>query len=218
MIKNDIENIEKLFSQNNKEIYEAILNKKDWMNRKLLREGNLFFTCDNEGKIHYDFLEHMLDNAIEFEPVNYNNLILKEDGAHNVIMELANYRRAIFKTKINTDSDVPFYVEYDFSKIDETGYKLLVANCYYMHKETGLNINYAKLPSETVDLIKLCLIGEEQDLCFVLDSSNLINNSFFAPIISKIYLTKKIPEELFIDIYNFAQKNDIIIEAIYENK
>lgn len=212
-MKNDIKNLHNLFSDDDKVLYSAIIEKKDWINRKLIVEGNTIPVMI-DGKIHYPFIENLLDRVIEFENVSYFNNILDEKYVSQCNELIKNFSVATFKKNVNLDNECPIYVEYDFSKIDEEGYKVLVANCFYKHKENDLEIDYKNIQSSALDQLKLCLIGEEDEMCLVLDKQNLIKNKFFAPIVSKIYVAKKIDDELAEELYNFAKNNDIVIEMI----
>lgn len=53
---NEIEILEKLFSDNEKEIYSALLAKKDWLNVKLIMEGNLDYYIDSKNRKRFPFL------------------------------------------------------------------------------------------------------------------------------------------------------------------
>lgn len=211
---NDVEILEKLFSDNEKEIYSALLAKKDWLNTKLILEGNLDYYIDEQNRKRFPFLEHLFDNVVYFSNIYYDgkNIDLKQ----SIDQLLVKFKRAIFKTKIDLNSNCPFYVEYDFNKLDELGYRALIANVYHMQKEENLNIEYDKIDTSILDQIKLAIIGNEDETCFILDDSNLINGCFFLPIVSKIYISKKISENLFKELQLFSEENNVELEVIYE--
>lgn len=213
MIK-DIEMIEKLFSDNEKDIYEALLYKKNWLNIKLIKEGNLDYYIDSNKIKRYPFLENLFDNVLMFKKAQYDGN--KKEYTKIINQCISKFSILILSTKLKIKKDVPFYVEYDFNKLDELGYRSLIANVYKMYKENDLNINYEDLNNIT-NQIKLCLIGNEDDYCFILNDESLINGCFFLPIVSKIYITNKINEDLFKELELFSKENKVQLEYLYEN-
>lgn len=211
---NDIEILEKLFSDNEKEIYSALLAKKDWLNVKLIMEGNLDYYIDSKNRKRFPFLEHLFDNVVYFSNIYYDgkNIDLKV----TIDESLTKFKRAVFKNKIDLNSNCPFYVEYDFNKLDELGYRSLIANVYHMKDEKTLKINYDNIENSIVDQIKIAIIGKEDETCFILDDSNLINGCFFLPIVSKIYISKRISEDLFKELELYCNENKVELEVIYE--
>ena len=66
----DIKNLDLLFSENQREIYEGLLEKKDWINRKLILNGCLDYYIDDENRKRFILLENIFDNVVAFQPVN----------------------------------------------------------------------------------------------------------------------------------------------------
>lgn len=213
----DLENLKLLFSDNEKDIYKALLDKKDWINTKLILEGNLDYYFDEKNIKRFPFLENLFDNVVKFNYVCYQNKSLSEEDNKHINEHLKEFKRAIFKTKIELNSNAPFYVEYDFNKLDELGYKALVANFYSMHKEDDLDINLKNKELEPIDLIKICMIGREIDKCIILSNESLINDVYFLPIVSKIYIAKPIEEDLYRELEIYCKDNDVSMEVIYEH-
>jgi hypothetical protein len=92
-------------------------------------------------------------------------------------------------------------------------------NFFFMHPEEELNILFDKdFNKSTLDAIKVCLIGNKDDVCLVLDNDRLLHSKYYLPVISKIYVTRKIPDEIINELLLFAKTNNITIEVLYENK
>lgn len=214
---NDLENLTLLFSDNEKDIYKALLDKKDWINTKLILEGNLDYYIDENNIRRFPFLENLFDNVVKFNFVYYQNNDLSEEKNKHINKHLREFKRCVFKTKIILNDNAPFYVEYDFNKLDALGYKSLVANFYNMHKEKDLNINFNNDEINSIDLIKICMIGSDFDKCIILSNDSLINDVYFLPIVSKIYIAKPIEEDLYKELEIYCKDNDVIMEAIYEH-
>lgn len=214
---NDLENLELLFSDNEKDIYKALLDKKDWINTKLILEGNTNYFIDEKGIKHYLFLECLFDNVVLFEPVIYKNDNITNKQLEVINDNLSSYKRCIFKNRIDLNSNASFYVEYDFNKLDTLGYKTLVANFYNMHNEKDMDIKVDGDSISPIDLIKISIIGNESDKCIVLNDESLINGVFFLPIVSKIYIAKPIEKDLFDELNIFCKENNVIMEVIYED-
>ena len=209
----DIKILEDEFSDDERKIYQALLKKKDWLNIKLIRSGNLDYYVDEKNNKRYPFLEHLFDNVVFFKKPQYTG---KFEDKEKINLLLEDYNIAIFQTKINLKNDAPFYVEYDFNKLDELGYRSLIANVYHMKDEKTLKIKYDNIENSIVDQIKIAIIGKEDETCFILDDSNLINGCFFLPIVSKIYISKRISEVLFKELELYCNENKVELEVIYE--
>lgn len=210
----DIKNLDLLFSENQREIYEGLLEKKDWINRKLILNGCLDYYIDDENRKRFFFLENLFDNVVAFQPVTYDNKDLNEPKVISINEQLATFKRAVFKQTINLLDGAPFYVEYDFNKLDALGYKTLVANFYFNHKESDLEINLEPEDLDPKDLVKLCLIGNENECSIILTDDNLINGVYYLPIVSKIYIARAIEEDLFKELRNYCEDNEIDLEVI----
>ena len=213
-MKNDIKNLDLLFSENQREIYEGLLEKKDWINRKLILNGCLDYYIDDDGRKRFLFLENLFDNVVAFQPIIYKNNKLSEPKEISINEQLATFKRAVFRKNINILDGAPFYIEYNFNKLDALGYKTLVANFYFNHKEEDLEINLEPEDLDVKDLIKLCMIGNEDECSIVLTDDNLINGVYYLPIVSKIYIARAIEEDLFKELSNYCEDNEIELEVI----
>ena len=74
----DIKNLDLLFSENQRDIYLGLLEKKDWINRKLILNGCLDYYLDEKDRKRFFFLENLFDNVVAFHPVTYSNENLNE--------------------------------------------------------------------------------------------------------------------------------------------
>ena len=214
----DIKNLELLFSENQREIYLGLLEKKDWINTKLILNGCLDYYIDDNERRRFFFLENLFDNVVTFQPIKYENPNLSEIKNITINEQLMPFKRAKFKRNINLLDDVPFYVEYDFNKLDLPGYKALFANFYYNHKEEDLNIDLSKEDLDPIDLIKIAMIGNEDECSLILTDDNLINGVYFLPIVSKIYIAKPLEADLFKELQNYCEDNEVELEVITQKE
>lgn len=210
----DIKNLDLLFSENQQEIYLGLLEKKDWINRKLILSGCLDYYIDDNNRKRFFFLENLFDNVVAFHPVSYKNSKLNEPKEISINEQVSIFKRAVFKTKIDLTDGAAFYVEYDFNKLDTLGYKTLFANFYFNHKEEDLNIDLSPEDLDAKDLIKICLIGNEDECTIILTDENLLDGVYYLPIVSKIYLARPIEEDLFKELSNYCEDNEIELEVI----
>ena len=213
-MNNDIKNLDLLFSDNQTEIYIGLLQKKDWINRKLILDGCLDYYLDDENRRRFFFLENLFDNVVAFQPVKYSNKNLHEVKEITINEQLAPFKRAVFKTKIDISSGAAFYVEYDFNKLDSLAYKTLFSNFYFNHLEEDLNINLEPEDLDAKDLIKICMIGKEDECSIVLSDDNLLDGVYYLPIVSKIYIAKAIEEDLFKALNEYCERNNVELEVI----
>lgn len=217
-MKHDIELLERLFSDDDMEVYKAILEKRSWINRKVILNGCLDYYIDENNKKRFFFLENLFDNVVAFHPVSYKGEKFDKARLEGVNAQLSLFNKVNFKTKIDLRDDAPFYVEYDLTKIDDMAYKILFPNFYFNHKEEDFNINYKDFPLDAKDVIKLAMIGNEEEVCIVLEESELINGVFFLPVVSKIYIAKPIEEDLFKELQYYCESNNATLEVITEKE
>ena len=188
-----LDNFNRLFSDDDKIVYQAILEKKDWIFSPLYWPGNLDISLDEQGKKHFKFLESLFDNVILFKKSKN---------------ELArNFRYVKFLTSIINEEEAMFYIEYDFTRIDEKGYRAVVANYYPCLNEEELHIDYSS--KDTKEVLKTMMIGENNESVIILDENALINDAFFAPIIRKIFVNESAPKEVKEVLINLAVDKDV---------
>ena len=188
-----LDNFNRLFSDDDKIVYQAILEKKDWICRPLYLLGNLDITIDEQGKKHFKFLESLFDNVILFKK-SKNELA-------------SNFRYVKFLTSIINEEEAMFYIEYDFTRIDEKGYRAVVANYYPCLNEEELHIDYSS--KDTKEVLKTMMIGENNESVIILDENALINDAFFAQIIRKIFVKESAPKEVKEVLINLAVDKDV---------
>lgn len=187
-----LDNFNRLFSDDDKIVYQAILEKKDWICRPLYLPGNLDITIDEQGKKHFKFLESLFDNVILFKKSKN---------------ELANNFRYVKFSNDLSNEEALFFIEYDFTRIDEKGYHAIVANYYPCLSEEELHIDYSS--KSVKEILKTMMIGENNESVIILDQSALINDAFFAPIIRKVLVKESAPKEVKEVLINLAVDKDV---------
>ena len=187
-----LDNFNRLFSDDDKVVYQAILEKKDWLFHPLYLSGNLDITLDEQGKKHFKFLESLFDNVILFKKSKN---------------ELANNFRYVKFSNDLSNEEALFFIEYDFTRIDEKGYHAIVANYYPCLSEEELHIDYSS--KSVKEVLKTMMIGENNESVIILDQSALINDAFFAPIIRKVFVKESAPKEVKEVLINLAVDKDV---------
>lgn len=175
-----LDNYYRLFSEDDKEVYKAVLEKKDWVLVPLFLPGDLSITHDEKGQKHFKGIEALFDDVIPFEKLDDDKL----DG----------FRFVKFKKSIKGDKHPHFYIEYDFNKIDQKGYQTIVANFYPCMTKEELDI--IKESSDIKELLKRFMIGNDNEAVIILHEQNLLNNAFFAPVMRRVIVDKKAPQEV----------------------
>lgn len=187
-----LDNFNRLFSDDDKIVYQAILEKKDWLFHPLYLPGNLDITLDEQGKKHFKFLESLFDNVILFKKSKN---------------ELANNFRYVKFSNDLSNEEALFFIEYDFTRIDEKGYHAIVANYYPCLSEEELHIDYSS--KSVKEILKTMMIGENNESVIILDENALINDAFFAPIIRKVLVKESAPKEVKEVLINLAVDKDV---------
>lgn len=191
-----LDNFNRLFDEDDNIVYQAILEKKDWILVPLYLQGDLSISLDANGQKHFYFLESLFDDTIIFKKLE--------------TLQDNNFRYAKFKTKI--DNQALFYIEYDFRLIDDKGYQSLVANFYPCLSKKDLNINEES--TEVKEILKQYMIGQEDERVIILDKNALLNERFFAPVIKRILVQKKAPQEVREVLEALANEKKIEIKEI----
>lgn len=188
-----LDNFYRLFSENDQEVYKAVLEKKDWILAPLYLPGDLSMSKDKEGKNHFLALEALFDDVLLFKSLDDKRV--------------SNFRYVKFKKSIKGNSHPHFYIEYDFNKIDQKGYQTVVANFYPCLNKKNLEID--KDSNDIKELLKIFMIGEENEAVIVLEESNLLNNAFFAPIMKRVIVSETAPMEVKEVLIKLAEEKDI---------
>lgn len=189
-----LDNFNRLFSEDDQVVYKAVLEKKDWILDKLYIKGNIDVSLDENGQKHFAMLEALFDDVLVFKKHPY----LPEN----------NFRFVKFLK--DTKEDALFYIEYDFRKIDQKGYQSLVANFYPCLKEEELEIDYQS--EEVKETLKKYMIGKPNEAVLILDKNALLNERFFAPVMTRILAKENIPTELKEVLTNLAQEKNLKYE------
>lgn len=188
-----LDNYYRLFSENDQEVYKAVLEKKDWILVPLFLPGDLTMEKDEGGNNHFFALEALFNDVLLFKKLDDERL--------------KNFRYIKFKKNLSGNNHPHFYIEYDFNKIDQKGYQTVVANFYHCLNKKELEIQ--KESSDVKELLKLFMIGEENEAVIVLDESNLLNNAFFAPIMKRIIVSDMAPHEVKEVLIKLATEKDV---------
>lgn len=195
---NYIENLNDLFSDDNKKIYKAIFEKKNWINRKIIKPIFLYPSLDENNEEHFYELENLLNKVVKFEKFYDINL-------------------CYFDNTVNLNSGAFIYAEYDLNMIDDSLYKLLMPNFYITTKVDKLEYEENKVKEDTFLQLKIALNNTKHSYFIALDDSQLLHSKFYLPYISKIFYVKGIDCSLINELLIFGKENNIIIEEINEN-
>ena len=129
-MKNKLQNLRQLFSDDNNIMYKAILEKKDWILKPMYVVATLSSNSDIE-----DIFERRLrfkKAYLDGDAFSNKELYLEAfDRFNNQFRVLYLYNEIPF---VNDESD--FVIEYDFRKLTDNEYKILFANFYPTLNET----------------------------------------------------------------------------------
>lgn len=209
-----------LHSPKDEIVYRAVLEKKDWMFRKL------FFECDFrelevDGVVTYPDLFGLMDQSFVFHKLNLNpsNFEKHEKDIKRINTAFnAKYRIRYCSEKIvKRNNNSSFYVEMDFSKLDKKAYNDLVCNffpCVSNIKDLDLFFD----ENNEVDLLKYPMIGEDGNWVFILDANLLVNDRcYMQNCLKKIhYDSSMLDEEKIKTLKEIADANLIEAEDYYD--
>jgi hypothetical protein len=210
-MKNELDNLYHLFSDNDQEVYQALIDKKDWLFTPLFLRGDLNQVMDDLGKAHYRKIESLVDEVLPFEKVTLGtNLGLEKDKIILLQNSIEHFRTLYLERNVADVCDAPFFVEYDFAKIDNRSYYALLANFYPCMSQDELEINYNEVTNSIVEQLKLMMIGPKGRFVLIIESSLLINDSFFAPYMVRIHANRNADFLLREELRQIAKEKGII--------
>ena len=211
-----IRNFTQLFSNNQNEVYKAILIKKDWMFKKLYFPVTFDFVLEEGKEMYYD-LYSLVDQSILFKKVTLDDALFLESKENKQEIEdiiNQNFRVAYCYENIPSNTNNTFYVEMDFNLIEKQVYHELVANFYPCIDEVkDLELEYNK--DNIVDLLKYPMYGEYKKWVFILPIDKLLNDKYYLPIMKKIWYSKNnLTKEQIEAIEVIAEKLEIKCEEL----
>lgn len=211
----EIKNLENIFLGTNKELLESLNEKKIWIQRNFFVPGNLNFTKDENDLIHYNFIESLYNNVLLFESVNLNDKkYFSDEELKQINYASKNICILNLFDKIDVNANVPFWVEYNFNKMELSMFQDLFSNFYHKINFNLLKIDKKNLNNINLDLIKSLIVGEKGESIIILSKDKLLNLCYYCPILYKIYYKKNIDGELFKSLEEISRKNNIEMEEI----
>lgn len=151
-----LNNFAKLFSSDNKVVYDGLLEKKDWINHVFYVDYSFAQKIVN-GKEIYEDLFSLLNNS----------LLLKSDKSKNFSYRYFNLIPRYIKKEGH------FLVKIDLRKLDDKAYRELFANFYKCIKKEDKVIFENEIQNE---LEKIMI--SDNDYVLILDNSLLINYAY----------------------------------------
>ena len=169
-----LKNFKNLFSDDKKVIYQALMEKKDWINNVFYTDYSFSMTL-KDGKEEYQELFSILNNS----------LLLKSDKNSDFSYRYFN------QDKKYVQKEGHFLVAIDFTKLDEKSYKELFANFFRCISENEKVSFNDQIQDELVDIMV-----SEDDYVLILDNANLINHCYPLSLFKEIIYDKNYIDDL----------------------
>lgn len=174
-----------LYSDDDRKVIEALKEKRTWLLRKFYFPGHFQPTFDRNNEKHYPSLERLLDQVIHLRTIHYNHhkflktdeILLFESGVSHLKM-VTLFDRPIDEKKH------PFWIEYDFTRMDKTMFQDLAANLFPAINRESIDEEYPS--SSLAHMLKYALIDAVGRYKLIIDQQVLIDGCYFLPIASKI--------------------------------
>lgn len=213
-MKEKIKNFIDLFNEDDRIVYQALVAKKDWLFVPLFLKGNLEITKEGPKAGHYRQLECLYDDVLPFEQIRLGDDCNLTSSKQQIVEDSLSTFSILKLSSERPSGAVPFYAEYDFTKLDDVAYHALVANVYpcFPHKE--LEIDESKLDNSLIEQMKCAMIGKEKDFVIILDSNTLIDGCFFAPILKRVYVQPFADETLKEELRLLCREKGIIYKEV----
>ena len=207
-----LENFMNLYSLDNEVCYKALLEKKDWMFRKIYIPVSFEKTVRDNKDLYLE-LYALMDQSFIFSKLGYEKdtfLDLPFEASLKLINEFnKSYRllNVLEHIDFNYKKDT-FLVEMDMTKMDDKVYRDLVANFYPAFKDAReLELKY---DTSITELIKLAM-RQESDFVFVLSKDNLIDDKYFLPCIKALHYSKGLNNEQIEAVKEIASALEVMV-------
>ena len=180
-VNENILNFYDLYSNDDSVVYRAVLKKKDWMFRRLFIPCN-FHSLTIDNIVTYPDLFGLMDQGFVFQELHLDES--KFEGHEKKIKKIVSEFNKRFKIRYAYEQIVPmddsstFWVEMDFTKLDNKTYNDLVCNFYpCISSIDEMDLFYDE--TKDIDLLKYPMIGDSRKWVFIIDQHLLVNNRFY---------------------------------------
>lgn len=182
-----IKNFFDLFSDDENILYQALIEKKDW----ILKEFYLVFNFENVEDLdaiaqgHLRFKKLLIDPNI-FSGDNKKTSLINEKFNENYRVLYLDDAMPVF------DSENEFCIKFDFNKLSDREYKILFANFYPCVDEKVIIENYH---GDEMSLLMLSMNRLIGDNVLIMDKTYLTEKDEFAcNVVSKVIYNSKLQE------------------------
>jgi len=213
---NQVKLLEDLYYGDRETVIAAINDKRYWIENTFYVPGNIDETYDEHGLVHFPLIEALYNNVLLFSEIDFSSKdfnkseceLIQDSSKHIAVLDL--YK------KIDLSKNVPFWVEYNFTKIELSAYHEFVANLYNKLPYAVLNIDKSKIGEAGCDLIKCLIIGGDNESILILSKDKLLNMCYDCRIAQTIYYQKDIDSKLLESLKEISLKNEIELKEINE--
>lgn len=189
-----LDNLNRLFSDDDAVSFQALLEKKNWLFRKLFVPIR-FDREEIDGEVVYPEIHALSDSAFVFKKLDYDRTLfsaIEYDRALKLIGDFNAEYRFLYLKDYPDFGEEELYAEADMKRIDERAYRELVGNfypCFVNPEEAGLVFD-----SRPVELLKLAMV-RKNGYVLILGKESLLNDRYYLPVICRLHCSGRIDEE-----------------------
>lgn len=189
-----LDNFYRLFSSDDAVSFRALLEKKDWLFRKLFVPIRFDRTI-RDGVTLYPEIHALMDSAFVFKKLDYDrNLFfgIEYEKARELIDAFNSEYRFLYLKDYPDFTEEEFFAEMDMRRIDERTYRDLVGNFYpcFQNREEA-DLSFESKPSE---LLKLAMI-RKNGYVLILSKESLLDDRYYLPAVCRLHCSGRIGEE-----------------------
>ena len=173
-----LDNIRRLFSDKNEEIYQALLEKKDWIFQSFYCIGSFDSNRD---------AEDIIEGKLRFRKLYLNPDEFSDHGNYLMTEEILRQFRFLYlyKNIPDCESGDEFIIRYDFRKLNDREYMMLFPNLYPCLKKDE------RACSEEDDLIasmKRAMDDSLGDAVLIMGEKDLTDSCFPCRAVGEIFI------------------------------
>ena len=209
-MNNLLDNLVRLYSLDDQICYKALLDKKDWMFRKLYVPVSFEKTIVDNKDLYLE-LYALMDQSFIFQKLAYEKVRFGEENFEHSLELIKSFNDKYRVLYLQDQLDYSalkdtFFVELDMTKIDDKVYRDLVANFYPTVSDPHeLDIVYQ---NEMLDLLKLPMVSSFP-FVFILQNDMLIDNKYFLPVVKALHYTSSLSHDKIEAIKEIGQNLEV---------
>lgn len=202
-MKKYLQNIRNLFSSDDQVVFNALQEKKDWINQ------NFYIVCSLDTN---QDIEDIIEQRIRFRSLYVNPELCLKDDYKKVNEDFSTFKVLYLYDNIPyCEEESEFVIRLDFTRLTDREYKMLFANFYPCLDKRFI------LEDEEDEILSLLKKGMDKSLgdnVIIMANRDLINSCFKCNVVDQIIVNKNLNEGYLIHLRLLCEKMNIKLKEV----